>query len=153
MGHFDAVKILDGRALVENALHPAGIPRLVGPRSPGADPERMRAVPIIGRGVGGAIRGTSPHGRSRIGKARHGNGFRPPEVSLPPPRSRAREDLEAELGDMGIAGIDGLTVLRSCCTVTVQRIGESELAHAGRHRRRVREALGWPHATSWSLAA
>lgn len=142
MGHFDAVSRMDGRAAVERALHPAGVPRLVGPRSPGADPQRMRGIPVIGIGVGGAIPGTFPRVGSRGGSRRGDRLMRPPEVMLPPTRCYDRDVLEQMLGDQGIAAIDGLTVLRSRDTVTIQRMEETELAHAARHRCRVRERYG-----------
>ena len=39
----------------------------------GGDGRKLRGIPAIGRGVSGAIRGTSPHGLHRISLDRPGN--------------------------------------------------------------------------------
>lgn len=47
------------RRLVDEALLTADR-RHVDPRTAEGDPERLRGIPVIGRGVGGAIPGTRP---------------------------------------------------------------------------------------------
>jgi hypothetical protein len=137
MGHFNAIVRLDGRAIaaVEKAIHAARVPRLVGPRSPAADRERMRAIPVIARSVGGAIPGTKPH-TIRYRGDEHEVG-----IPLPPFRGRDREAMDEIFGDPCLAEIDNLDVLRSGDVVTIRRRGESALSHAHRHRLRVR-AMG-----------